>query len=105
VAFYVAQHGWRKPSRRRRTRARWLDYLSDFSSTAEWHPGVAAFERPRRVRLEGSNGMVVSEDDIAITPVAGGVRVTYDANLRLPIYLRSRARIRRKPLTTRSSRR
>jgi carbon monoxide dehydrogenase subunit G len=140
-----------------------FDYLSDFSSTAEWDPGVAeaerldtgkvglasrfrvvvsffgtsseftyrltAFERPHRFRLEGSNGMVVSEDDIAITPVAGGVRVTYDANLRLPIYLRPldpllqaafqwasggtieslretlRTRARNKPLTPRSSRR
>jgi hypothetical protein len=141
-----------------------FDYLSDFSSTAEWDPGVAeaerldsgkvglasrfrvvvsffgtsseftyrltAFERPHRFRLEGGNGMVVSEDDIAITPVAGGVRVTYDASLRLPLYLRpldpllqvafqwassgtieslretlrTRARTRKSPLTTRSLR-
>jgi len=49
---------------------------------------LTAYERPWRFRFEGSNGLVVSEDDIAITPVAGGVRVTYDANLRLPFYLR-----------------
>jgi carbon monoxide dehydrogenase subunit G len=48
---------------------------------------ITKYERPYRFRIEGSNGLVVSEDDVAITPVSGGVRVTYDANLRLPFYL------------------
>lgn len=99
-----------------------FDYLSDFSKTEEWDPGVLSaerldkgklglssrfrvvasflgtssaftyritkYERPYRFRIEGSNGWVVSEDDVTITPVAGGARVTYDAQVRLPFYLR-----------------
>ena len=48
---------------------------------------ITKFERPYRFRIEGSNGLVASEDDVAITPVSGGARITYDAQLRLPFYL------------------
>jgi hypothetical protein len=48
---------------------------------------MTAYERPWRFRLEGSNGWVVSEDDVAITPLSSGARITYDATLRLPFYL------------------
>ena len=48
---------------------------------------ITKFERPHRFRIEGSNGLVASEDDVAITPVSGGARITYDAQLRLPFYL------------------
>ena len=104
--------------------------VSFFGTKSEFNYRLTAFERPHRFRLEGGNGLVVSEDDIAITPVAGGVRVTYDASLHLPFYLRpldpllqtafqwassgtieslretlrNRARMRKKPLTTRSPR-
>lgn len=98
-----------------------FDYLADFSTTAEWDPGVVearrldegplcvgsrfevivsfygsrsrfeyeltAMERPHRFRVVGTNGLVTSDDDVAITPVAGGVRVTYDAKLSLPWFL------------------
>jgi carbon monoxide dehydrogenase subunit G len=50
---------------------------------------VTKYERPYRFRIEGDNGLVTSEDDVAITPVSGGARVTYDATLRLPLYLRA----------------
>lgn len=59
-----------------------------FGARSELTYRLTAYERPWRFRLEGGNGIVTSEDDIAITPVAGGVRVTYDANLRLPLLLR-----------------
>ena len=59
-----------------------------FGVKSEFTYRLTAYERPWRFRIEGSNRIVVSEDDITITPVAGGVRVTYGANLRLPFYLR-----------------
>lgn len=61
--------------------------VSFFGASSEFTYRVTKYERPYRFRIEGSNGLVSSEDDVAITPVAGGARVTYDANLRLPLYL------------------
>jgi carbon monoxide dehydrogenase subunit G len=63
--------------------------VSFFGASSTFTYRVTNHERPYRFRVEGTNGIVVSEDDVAITPVAGGVRVTYDANLRLPFYLRA----------------
>jgi carbon monoxide dehydrogenase subunit G len=62
--------------------------VSFFGASSEFTYRVTKYERPYRFRIEGSNGIVISEDDVAITPVAGGTRVTYDASLQLPLYLR-----------------
>lgn len=62
--------------------------VSFLGTSSEFCYRVTRYERPWRFRIEGSNGWVASEDDVAITPVAGGVRVTYDAVLRLPWYAR-----------------
>jgi len=62
--------------------------VSFFGASSEFAYRVTKYERPYRFRIEGSNGLVTSEDDVAITPVAGGTRVTYDASLQLPLYLR-----------------
>jgi carbon monoxide dehydrogenase subunit G len=61
--------------------------VSFFGTSSEFIYRVTKYERPYRFRVEGNNGFVASEDDVAITPVSGGARVTYDANLRLPAYL------------------
>jgi carbon monoxide dehydrogenase subunit G len=92
-------------------------YLSDFSTTAEWDPGVVEAERvsagdiaegtefhivaevmgrrtrltyriveyeaPRAVTFVGENATVTSRDRITFELIAGGTRVTYDAELRL----------------------
>lgn len=61
--------------------------VSFFGTSSTFTYRVTKYERPYRFRIEGSNGLIASEDDVAITPVAGGARVTYDAQLRLPLYL------------------
>lgn len=61
--------------------------VSFFGTSSAFTYRVTQYERPFRFRVEGSNGLVTSEDDVAITPVSGGARITYDANLRLPVYL------------------
>lgn len=61
--------------------------VSFLGSTSHFTYRITNFERPWRFRVEGTNGIVESRDDVAITPVAGGVRVTYDAELSLPWYL------------------
>jgi hypothetical protein len=92
-------------------------YLSDFSTSAEWDPGVMEAERlgagaiaegtefrlvaeflgrrtpltyrvvehepPRAVTFVGENATVVSHDRISFEAIAGGTRVSYDADLRL----------------------
>jgi carbon monoxide dehydrogenase subunit G len=92
-------------------------YLSDFSSAAEWDPGVVEAERvtgaalgegaefrlvaeflgrrtpltyriveydpPHAVTFLGENATVTSRDRITFEAIAGGTRVTYDADLRL----------------------
>ena len=92
-------------------------YLSDFSTSAEWDPGVVAAERvgdgaagegaefrlvaeflgrrtaltyrvvesqpPRAVTCVGENATVASRDRITVETIAGGARVSYDADLRL----------------------
>ncbi len=92
-------------------------YLSDFSTAAEWDPGVIEAERlggaelgvgaefrlvaeflgrrstltyriveydpPHAVAFLGENATVTSLDRITLAAVAGGTRVTYDADLRL----------------------
>lgn len=62
--------------------------VSFFGTSSAFTYRITKYERPYRFRIEGSNGLVVSEDDVAITPVSGGARITYDAQLRLPFYLR-----------------
>jgi carbon monoxide dehydrogenase subunit G len=61
--------------------------VSFFGTSSTFTYRITKFERPYRFRLEGSNGLVASEDDVAITPVSGGARITYDAHIRLPLYL------------------
>lgn len=62
--------------------------VSFFGASGELAYRVTAYERPHRIRLEASNAILGVKDDVAITPVAGGARITWDAELRLPFYLR-----------------
>jgi carbon monoxide dehydrogenase subunit G len=63
--------------------------VSFLGSSSTFTYRVTKYKRPYRFRIEGDNGLVTSEDDVAITPVSAGARVTYDASLRLPLYLRA----------------
>jgi hypothetical protein len=76
-------------------------YLSDFTTTREWDPGVISlvarflgrdnqltykvveFEPPHAVTFLGENETVVSRDRITFDVAGGGTRVTYDAELTL----------------------
>jgi carbon monoxide dehydrogenase subunit G len=92
-------------------------YLSDFSTTREWDPGVVEAERvngapigqgtqfrlvaqflgrktpltyriveydpPRAVTFLGESSTVISRDRITVEMIAGGTRITYDADLAL----------------------
>ena len=88
-------------------------YLSDFSTSAEWDPGVmeahrvgpdgnefhlvvkplgrtttltyrrTECQRPQAVTFVGENSAVVSRDRITFEAIPAGTRVTYDADLRL----------------------
>lgn len=49
---------------------------------------ITDLQAPRRVVLRGENGAVVSLDEMTFAPVAGGTRVTYDAQLRFKGLLR-----------------
>jgi hypothetical protein len=44
---------------------------------------IIAFERPHRVVLEADEAAIRSTDEIRVTAADGGIRVTYDADLRL----------------------
>ncbi len=69
-----------------------FDYLSDFSTTAEWDPGVVEAERLStgpvgmgstfRVVLAAEAQSARSVDEITVLPTDHGSEVTYDADLR-----------------------
>ena len=62
--------------------------VSLFGASSELTYRMTAYERPYRFRLEGGNAYLSAQDDVAITPVAGGARITFDSELRLPLLFR-----------------
>lgn len=90
-----------------------FDYLSHFTSVAEWDPGVSEatrlddaplavgarfrvvvktgplvyevreLEPGRRIRLVAESGTIRSDDTITVEPIGDGALVTYDADVTL----------------------